>query len=109
LGRNTAVIEDVKGDVKERISTISDGLDQIKKEEQKTETQPEINQTPDSQPANLAPGDNHQIEDKKPSNKKSGNKKNDKSQEKNKQQSLLIPAGRQQWMPLSQISLGAIG
>jgi len=113
LGKNTAVIEDVKGDVKEGISTISNGIDSIKKEEQNPETQPEITQTPDSQPANVTPNDNHQSEDKKPENNKSGNKKNDRSQGKAKQQSLSIPAGtpahRRPWMPLSQISSGAIG
>jgi len=108
LGRNTAVIEDVKGNVEEVTSTLSSGLDTMKKEEQKTETQPEITQTPDSQPANAAPSDNRPADDKKPVNKKSGNKKNDKSHGKDKQQSLLINSGAP-WMSLDQISLGAIG
>jgi|GEM_PF-1134407 len=110
VGRSGAVIEDVKGDVKEVTGTISTGIDTIKKEEQKPEGQPEVTQTPENQPATGAPSDNQSTDDKKPANKKSDKHK---SQGKGKEQSLLtpseLPAQIPVWMPLSQITLGAIG
>jgi hypothetical protein len=111
LGRNTAVIEDVKGNVQEVTSRISIGIDEIKKEEQKPDSQTEVTQPSDNQPANANTNDNHQTDDKKPANRKSGNKnkKDDQSKVKGKQQSLLIPTDTPAWMPLSQISQGAIG